>query len=55
MMHVVFTDGRVLCVPLAWFPVLHAATPEQRAHYEIGGGAWACTGRTWTRISLSPA
>jgi hypothetical protein len=27
-----------LCVPLAWFPVLHAATPEQRARYEIGGG-----------------
>ncbi len=38
MMQVVFTDGRVLCVPLAWFPVLHAATPEQRARYEIGGG-----------------
>ncbi len=56
MMQVVFTDGRVLCVPLAWFPVLHAATPEQRARYELGGGgAWACTGRTWTRISLSPA
>ncbi len=38
MMQVVFTDGRVLCVPLAWFPVLHAATPEQRARREIGGG-----------------
>ena len=38
MMQVVFTDGRVLCVPLAWFPVLYAATPEQRARYEIGGG-----------------
>ncbi len=38
MMQVVFTDGRVLCVPLVWFPVLHAATPEQRARYEIGGG-----------------
>ena len=38
MMQVVFTDGRVLCVPLAWFPVLHAATPEQRGRYEIGGG-----------------
>jgi len=38
MMQVVFTDGRVLCVPLAWFPVLRAATPEQRARYEIGGG-----------------
>ncbi len=38
MMQVVFTDGRVLCAPLAWFPVLHAATPEQRARCEIGGG-----------------
>ena len=38
MMRVVFTDGRVLCVPLVWFPVLHSATPEQRARYEIGGG-----------------
>ncbi len=38
MMQVVFTDGRVLCVPLAWFPVLRTATPEQRARYEIGGG-----------------
>ena len=38
MMRVAFRDGRVLCVPLAWLPVLHAATPEQRARYEIGGG-----------------
>ena len=38
MMRVTFTDGRVLSVPLAWFPVLRDAPPEQRAHYEIGGG-----------------
>jgi hypothetical protein len=38
MMHVNFTDGRVLGVPLVWFPVLWAATPEQRSNYEIGGG-----------------
>ena len=38
MMRVAFTDGRVLCVPLAWFPTLYAATPEQRAGCEIGGG-----------------
>jgi len=37
-MQVAFLDGRVLGVPLIWFPILHAATPEQRAHYEIGGG-----------------
>ena len=38
MMRVIFTDGRVLGVPLAWFPMLRDATPEQRMRYEIGGG-----------------
>jgi hypothetical protein len=38
MMRVTFTDGRVLGVPLIWFPVLRKATAEQRARYEIGGG-----------------
>ena len=38
MMRVTFTDGRVLGVPLAWFPTLRDAPPEQRANYEIGGG-----------------
>ncbi len=38
MLQVTFTDGRVLGVPLAWFPALHAATPAQRMRYEIGGG-----------------
>ena len=38
MMHVTLTDGRIISVPLIWFPLLHEATPEQRAQYEIGGG-----------------
>jgi hypothetical protein len=38
MMHVAFRDGRVLSVPLAWFPTLRDASPEQRAKCEIGGG-----------------
>ncbi len=38
MMRLLFTDGRVLCVPPAWFPVLNTATPEQRSKYELGGG-----------------
>jgi uncharacterized protein DUF2442 len=38
MMRVTFTDGRVLGVPLVWFPTLLCATPAQRAKYEIGGG-----------------
>jgi hypothetical protein len=37
-MQVTFTDGRVLSVPLGWFPLLRDATAEQRAKYEIGGG-----------------
>jgi len=36
-MRVTFTDGRILSVPLSWFPLLRGATPEQRAKYEIGG------------------
>ena len=28
-------DGRVVAVPLAWFPRLLAATPEQRTQYEL--------------------
>ena len=37
-MRVAFTDGRILSVPLQWFPRLWRATPEQRRRYEIGGG-----------------
>ena len=38
MMHVFLTDGRIIGVPIIWFPLLHEATPEQREKYEIGGG-----------------
>lgn len=38
MLQVFLTDGRIISVPLIWFPLLHEATPEQREHYEIGGG-----------------
>ena len=38
MMQVTFTDGRVLGVPLVWFPVLHVASPAQRMRNEIDGG-----------------
>jgi len=38
MMHVSLTDGRLVSVPLLWFPLLHKATAEQRMKYEIGGG-----------------
>jgi hypothetical protein len=38
MMHVLLIDGRRISVPLAWFPLLLKASPEQRAKYEIGSG-----------------
>ncbi len=37
-MSVTLTDGRVIGVPLCWFPTLLDATPEQRADVRIGGG-----------------
>ena len=37
-------DGRHLAVPLACFPRLLAATPEQRERFEISGGG---TGLHW--------
>ena len=38
LMHVHLTDGRIISVPLIWFPLLREASPEQRAQYEIGAG-----------------
>lgn len=38
MMHVALKDGRIISVPLSWFPLLADATVEQRTRYEIGGG-----------------
>ena len=37
-MHIHLTDGRIISVPLSWFPLLHEASPGQRAQYTIGGG-----------------
>ncbi len=33
-------DGRAIAVPLAWFPRLANATPEQRLRWEIAGGGY---------------
>ncbi len=38
MMHVELTDGRIISVPLIWFPALHEASAAGRAKYEISGG-----------------
>ncbi|SES88463.1 DUF2442 domain-containing protein [Hymenobacter actinosclerus] len=37
-MHVQLTDGRVVSVPLLWFPRLLAARPEQRQQVQLGAG-----------------
>jgi hypothetical protein len=33
-------DGRSISVPLAWYPRLLHATPEQRRNWEIAGGGY---------------
>lgn len=37
-------DGRTLSVPLAWYPRLLDATPEQRARWEIAGAGFGIHG-----------
>ena len=44
-MWVELTDGRTIGVPLAWFPRLLQATPEQRAKVELSR-----TGLHWEEI-----
>jgi hypothetical protein len=43
-------DGRTITVPLAWYPRLLNATPEQRKNWRIAGGGYGCTGLMSTRI-----
>lgn len=33
-------DGRTITVPLAWYPRLLHATPEQRADWRVAGGGY---------------
>ncbi len=33
-------DGRTIAAPLAWYPRLLAATPDQRARWERAGGGY---------------
>ena len=47
MMEVHLTDGRIIGVPIIWFPLLHKASDEQRENYEIGGGG---TSLHWEEI-----
>lgn len=36
-LRIVLSDGRELSAPLAWFPRLREATPEQRRNWELIG------------------
>jgi uncharacterized protein DUF2442 len=40
-------DGRMISVPLLWYPRLANATPEQRNHWKIAGGGY---GIHWPEI-----
>lgn len=33
-------DGRTISVPLAWYPKLLNATPEQRSNWRVAGGGY---------------
>jgi hypothetical protein len=50
MMHVSLTDGRLISVPIIWFPLLRAATSAQRARYEMAAAVPHCIGQNWMRI-----
>jgi hypothetical protein len=47
---VALMDGRTITVPLAWYPRLAAATPEQRRIGRWRARATESTGRSWMRI-----
>ena len=47
MMWLTLVDGRKLGVPLAYFPRLLAATPQQRQQYEFSGNG---TGIHWDEL-----
>lgn len=33
-------DGRTIIVPLAWYPRLLRATPDQRSRWQVAGGGY---------------
>jgi Protein of unknown function (DUF2442) len=37
---VALMDGRTITVPLAWYPRLAEATPEQWAHWQMAGAGY---------------
>ncbi len=39
-LQVTLMDGRKISVPLAWYPRLFHATPEQRKNWQVCGGGY---------------
>jgi hypothetical protein len=46
-MSVDLEDGRTITVPLAWYPRLQGASPEQRRNWQIAGAGF---GIHWPEI-----
>jgi hypothetical protein len=40
MLSVRLVDGRIVSVPIVWFPRLCEATPEQRGKWELSAGGY---------------
>lgn len=40
LLSVDLVDGRTISVPLAWYPTLLHATPQQRCEWRISGGGF---------------
>lgn len=38
LMSATLEDGRIITVPISWYPRLHKATPAQRQAYELSPG-----------------
>ena len=47
LLSVSLMDGRTISVPLAWYPRLLNATPDQRNNWQIAGGGY---GLHWPEI-----
>ncbi len=52
-LRVVLADGREIAVPLAWFPRLQKATPEQRKRWRLIGGGGSAR-RDWRDAGVLP-
>ncbi len=51
-LYIALYDGRQLSVPLAYFPRLLHASPQQRSHYELSGGGLGFIGMRLMKILM---